>query len=353
MKLVIQIPCFNEAETLPRVLADIPASLPGIEHIETLVIDDGSSDDTAGVARAQGATRVVRHRGNRGLARSFLTGIEVALEMGADIVVNTDGDHQYPGSSIAQLVAPIVQGEADLVIGDRKTAHDPKVPSRKKLFYGLGNFVVRSTTGVSVHDAPSGFRAMSREVALSVYLTNPFSYTLETLFEAAEQRFAIREVEIESNPATRKSRLFRGVGEYVRRSAGIIVQGYSMHNPLRAFGLLSVPFLLIGFVLGVRFLYYFIRDPDYSGHIQSLIAAAIASVVGVQILVFGMLGWLMRANRLLLQDIRRRVRSLELRGSAQSVQREAHGGAAQDEPARVHLEADQQHGARQRDRERR
>jgi glycosyltransferase involved in cell wall biosynthesis len=313
MKLVIQIPCFNESKTLPQVLADLPKSVPGIERIETLVIDDGSADDTAQVAKACGVTRVVRHRGNRGLARAFLTGIEVALEMGADVIVNTDGDHQYPGSSIAELVAPIAANEADLVIGDRKTTSDPNVGASKKLFYGIGNFVVRTTTGVSVHDAPSGFRAMSREFAMSIYLTNPFSYTLETIFAAAEQRFPIREVEIRSNVVTRESRLFRGIGQYVRRSASIIVQGYSMHNPLRAFGLLSVPFLLVGFALSARFLFFFVRDPDYSGHIQSLIAAAIASVVGVQFLIFGMLGSLVRANRLLLQDIRMRIRRLELR----------------------------------------
>ncbi len=316
MKLVIQIPCFNEAETLPEVLADIPKSIPGIDVIETLIIDDGSSDDTSGIARSLGASRVVRHRGNRGLARSFLTGLEVALEMGADIIVNTDGDHQYPGTSIADLVAPIVQAEADLVIGDRMTSSDPKVPAAKKLFYGLGNYVVRSTTGVSVHDAPSGFRAMSREFAMSVYLTNPFSYTLETIFAAAENRYPIREIEIRSNPKTRPSRLFSGITEYMRRSGSIIVQGYSMHKPLRAFGGLSLPFLLLGTVLSLRFLYYYMLDPGYSGHIQSLILAAIAIVVGGQILLFGMLGSLVRANRLLLQDIRMRVRRLELRGTS-------------------------------------
>jgi glycosyltransferase involved in cell wall biosynthesis len=313
MKLVIQIPCFDEAGTLPAVLADLPKQLPGFDRIETLVIDDGSNDDTSEVAKRLGVTRVVRHRGNRGLARSFLTGIEVALEMGADVIVNTDGDHQYPGTNIAELVAPILAHQADLVIGDRKPRHDPRVSAGKKLFYGLGNFMVRSTTGVSVHDAPSGFRAMSREFAMSVYLTNPFSYTLETIFAAAEQRYPIREVEIRSNETTRQSRLFAGIGEYLRRSASIIVQGYSMHNPLRAFGVLSLPFLLLGFALGLRFLYFFVTDQSPSGHVQSLILAAIAIVVGAQILIFGMLGSLVRANRLLLQDIRMRVRRLELR----------------------------------------
>lgn len=313
MKLVIQIPCFNEAATLPQVLADLPKQIDGVTTIETLVIDDGSSDATSEIAKQHGVTRVVRHRGNRGLAHTFVTGLEVALEMGADIIVNTDGDNQYPGSNIAALVAPIVAGEADLVIGDRQTSSDRKVPVPKKLFYGLGNFVVRTTTGVSVHDAPSGFRAMSREFAMSIYLTNPFSYTLETIFAAAENRYPIREVEIRSNPKTRDSRLFRGVTQYMRRSASIILQGYSMHNPLRAFGWLSLPFLLLGMGLGLRFVYFFVKDPDYSGHIQSLILAAIAIVVGAQILIFGMLGSLVRANRLLLQDIRMRVRRLELR----------------------------------------
>jgi glycosyltransferase involved in cell wall biosynthesis len=320
MKLVIQIPCFNEEPTLPAVLADLPRELPGIDSIETLVIDDGSTDDTAAVARQLGVTRVVRHRGNRGLAHTFLTGLEVALEMGADVIVNTDGDHQYPGSMIGPLVEPIVARQADLVIGDRKPMHDARVAFTKKLFYRLGSFVVRSTSGVDVHDAPSGFRAMSREFAMSIYLTNPFSYTLETIFAAAEQRYPIREVDIRSNPVTRKSRLFTNIGVYMQRSANIIVQGYSMHNPLRAFGWLSMPFLLLGLLLGLRFLYFFVRAPDYSGHIQSLILAAIAIVVGVQILVFGMLGSLVRANRLLLQDIRMRVRRLELREPPRSSQ---------------------------------
>jgi hypothetical protein len=259
---------------------------------------------------------VVRHRGNRGLASTFLTGLETALELGADIIVNTDGDHQYPGASIPDLVRPILAGEADLVIGDRQTQADPKVKASKKLFYGLGNFVVRTATGVSVHDAPSGFRAMSRDLALRVYLTNPFSYTIETIFAAGEERHPIREIPIVTNPATRPSRLFKGFAQYIGRSANIIVQGYSMHNPLKAFGWLSAPFLFLGVVLGLRFLWHFVQDPDYSGHIQSLILAAICIVVGAQILTFGMLGALVRANRLLLQDIRMRVRRLELKAGA-------------------------------------
>jgi glycosyltransferase involved in cell wall biosynthesis len=319
MKLVIQIPCYNEAETLPAVLADLPRQIDGFSAIEVLVIDDGSSDGTARIARAHGATRVVRHRGNRGLASTFLTGLEAALEMGADVIVNTDGDHQYPGDSICDLVKPIVAGDADLVIGDRETKRDARVSTRKRMFYHLGNFVVRTATGVSVHDAPSGFRAMSREFALRIHLTNPFSYTLETIFAAAENRHPIREVAIRSNPVTRPSRLFKGLVQYIGRSSSIILQAYSMHNPLKAFGWFSMPFLLLGLGLGVRFLYYFIRAPHDTGHIQSLILASISLVIGAQVFIFGLLGSLVRANRLLLQDIRMRVRRLELEGGARHI----------------------------------
>ena len=320
MKLIVQIPCFNEAETLPDVLADIPRSIEGVDEITVLVIDDGCSDDTARVAREHGAEVVVRHRGNRGLAQSFLTGIETALELGADVIVNTDGDHQYPGKYIPQLVAPVVRGEADLVIGDRQTQSDPKVAGIKKLFYRLGNSVMRGATGSSVRDAPSGFRAMSRQFALTLYLTNPFSYTLETIFTAAENRQPIEEIPIETNPIRRESRLFKGIPDYLNRSFKIIVQGYSMRNPLRTFGWLSAPFFLVGIGIGVRFLYFYLQRTGYTGHIQSLILAAVCMLVGAQIFIFGMLGNLVRTNRLLLQDIRLRVRRLELETGREAAQ---------------------------------
>jgi len=312
MKLVIQIPCYNETQTLPEVLADIPSSIPGIDEIIKVVIDDGSSDNTTEEALRNGADHVVRHSRNRGLAMTFLTGLETALKLGADVIVNTDGDHQYPGKYIPQLVQPIVEKKADLVIGNRQTQRDPKISRKKKLFYRLGRFVVRTTTGVHVQDAPSGFRAMSRDFAMSVYLTNPFSYTIETIFGAAENRYSIQEISIETNPVNRKSRLFSGLAQYINQSARIILQGYSMHNPLKTFGWISAPFVLLGLVLGGRFLYFWVQATSYTGHIQSLILAAISIVVGAQIFIFGMLGSLVRTNRLLLQDVRMRIRRLEL-----------------------------------------
>ena len=312
MHLVVQIPCHNEEATLPEVLAEIPRTIPGVEKVEVLVIDDGSADETSRVAAENGADRVVRHGKNRGLAAAFTTGLETALKMGADVVVNTDGDNQYPGASIPDLLAPIVAGEADLVIGDRQTAQDERVPFGKKMMYGLGGYVVRQVTGLSVRDAPSGFRAMSRAFVLRTYLTNDFSYTLETICQAAEQRVGVATVPIRANPSRRPSRLFKSLTQYIGRSASILVRAYAMHNPLRIFAWLSVPFFVLGIGLGVRFLVYFIADPGYSGHVQSLILSAISLIVGVQIVLFGVLGDLVRTNRMLLQDIVVRVRRIEL-----------------------------------------
>ncbi len=303
MKVVVQIPCFNEAETLPGVLADIPRAIEGVSQVLVLVIDDGSSDKTSDIAREAGADHVIRHPQNRGLAATFSTGLEQALALGADIIVNTDGDNQYPGAAIPDLVAPIVEGRADLVIGNRSPAADPNVPTGKRWMYRLGNHVVRQVTGMQVHDAPSGFRAMSRDFARHTHLTNAFSYTLETIFTAAERKVTLVEIPIKANPKLRESRLFGSLTEYVRRSAGIILKAYAMHKPMRAFGWISLPFLLLGVGLGFRFLYFFLEDPSRSGHIQSLILAAISTLVGVQIFIFGMLGELVRTNRLLLQKL--------------------------------------------------
>lgn len=318
MRLVVQIPCLNEEKTLPQVLADIPREVEGVDDVQILVVDDGSTDRTVEVAREHGATRVVSNRGNRGLAQTFVRALDVALEMGADVIVNTDGDHQYPGERIPELVAPILRGEADLVIGNRQTQIDPKVPPKKKVFYRLGNFVVRTVAGIRINDAPSGFRAMSRDFAMNVYLTNPFSYTIETIFAAAENRQPIREVPIATNAPRRKSRLFRGIAQYIGRSATIILRGYSMHNPVKAFAVASLPFVFLGLALGIRFLYFYLENPAASGHVQSLILAAICLVVGAQIMIFGLLGGLVRTNRLLLQDVRMRIRRLELDSSRDS-----------------------------------
>jgi glycosyltransferase involved in cell wall biosynthesis len=312
MKLVIQIPCFNEAETLPAVLADLPREVPGFDAVEVLVIDDGSRDGTAEVARTHGADHVVRHHGNRGLAAAFLTGLETALSLGADVIVNTDGDHQYPGEAIPDLVRPIVRGDAELVLGDRRPATDSRTPKLKKLLYRVGRVGVRMVTGMDVNDAPSGFRAMSRRFATHIYLTNPFSYTMETLFQAAASRARVYEIPIRANNKTRPSRLFRGIGEYVRRSGATLLRGFALHSPLRAFTWLSVPFLGAGAALILRFVVFFVLEPERSGHIQSLIAATVCVLLGGLALVFGALGDLIRTNRLLLEDIRVRVRRLEL-----------------------------------------
>ena len=312
MKLVIQIPCFNEADTLAEVLADLPRALPGFDSDQILVIDDGSTDGTSEIARANGADKVVKHSHNRGLAATFMTGLDTALKMGADIIVNTDGDHQYPGDRIACLVEPILAGRADLTLGDRQPGKDKRVGARKRFFYNVGNRVVRTATGVKVHDAPTGFRAMTRAFAVRVYLTNPFSYTLETLFQAAEEGARIEEIHITANDTRRQSRLFRSMSEYIKRSASIVIRSYTMHRPLRAFAWLSLPFLLLGLGLGFRFLYFFFTQEGPTGHIQSLILAAISIIVGAQVFLFGLLGDLLRTNRLLLEDIRERQRKTEL-----------------------------------------
>lgn len=311
MKVIIQIPCFNEEETLPGTLADLPQSLPGVDAVEWLIIDDGSTDRTVEVAREHGVHHVVRFSANRGLAYAFEAGLDACLRLGADVIVNTDGDNQYRGADIGRLVAPIIARKAEMVVGDRQTETIEHFSWVKKKLQRIGSGVVRRVSRTDVQDATSGFRAFSREFALGVQLSNQFTYTLETIMQAGARKMAVASVPIGTNPKTRESRLFKGIREYVRRSFGVIVRVYTMHQPLKAFALLSVPFFLVGVVLGLRFLYFYLAQPEDSGHTQSLVVAAILVILGAQILFFGLIGDLIAATRRLQEETLRRVKRLE------------------------------------------
>ena len=312
MKVIIQIPCFNEEETLPLTVADLPRELPGVDTVEWLVIDDGSGDETIKVARSLGVDHVVRFSGNRGLALAFEAGLDACLRLSADVIVNTDGDNQYSGQDIGKLVAPIVEGRADMVVGDRQVGTIEHFSWLKKKLQHLGSGVIRRVSRTDVRDATSGFRAFSREFATSVQLTNQFTYTLETIMQAGARRMAVASVPIRTNEKTRESRLFKGIWQYVGRSASLIVRVYAMHRPLRAFAMLSLPFFLTGLFLGGRFFYYYLSSPEAAGHTQSLVIAAVSLIVGALLVVFGVIGDLIAATRRLQEETLRRVKRLEL-----------------------------------------
>ncbi len=310
MKLVIQIPCYNEAENLEATLADLPRELPGVDVIEWLVIDDGSVDGTLERARELGVHHVVRFRRNRGLARAFMAGLDACLRVEADIVVNTDADNQYCGADIAKLVAPIVAGEADLVVGDRQVHTIPHFSFAKVKLQQLGSWVVRVASGTTVNDATSGFRAISRAAAQQLVVTSDFSYTLETLIQAGTARLALRSVPIRTNAPTRPSRLFKGIPQYLKNSGITILRIYTLYKPLRAFMLISMVFFLWGALLGGRFIWFYLQG-DGGGHVQSLILVAILVIMGFTSAVVGLLADLVGANRFLLEDVVRRLRRLE------------------------------------------
>jgi glycosyltransferase involved in cell wall biosynthesis len=302
-KLVIQIPCLNEEATLPVTLADLPRSLPGIDRIDVLVIDDGSSDGTSEMARALGVTRVVRFPKRRGLARGFDAGLREALAMGADIIVNTDADNQYVGADIAKLVEPILAGRADMVVGTRPIGSIPHFSPLKKLLQKLGSAVVRALSNADVPDATSGFRAYSREAALRLTVLTGFTYTLETLIQASHKNIAIAHVPIRVNGVLRESRLFRGMGSYITRSLGTLLRVYLLYRPLRFFLALSGLATLASLTLFVRFLVLFVMKPFQTGHVQSLIVAGVFAVIGVLFLALGVLSDLIAMNRILLEEI--------------------------------------------------
>ncbi|HEX3905530.1 MAG TPA: glycosyltransferase family 2 protein [Polyangia bacterium] len=311
LKLIIQIPCFNEATTLPGTLADLPRAIEGFAAIETLIIDDGSSDDTSSVARAHGVHHVVRLPQNRGLARAFSVGVDACLRLGADVVVNTDADNQYRGADIPALVRPILEGRAEMVVGDRQVMTIPQFSWTKRRLQRLGSWVVRRASDTEIPDVTSGFRAMSREAALRLFVHDDYTYTLETLIQAGRTRLPLAHVPITTNPITRPSRLISSIPNYIWRQAATILRITTMYRPLRTFGAVALLLFLIGLGAAGRFLYFYLREPLRSGHIQSLIFGAIAIIVAFQVLLFGMVADLVAANRRILEDLLLRVRRQE------------------------------------------
>lgn len=310
MKLVIQIPCYNEAETLPATLHDLPRALPGIDTIEWLVIDDGSQDHTAQVARENGVDYVHRFTQHQGLARAFATGLEIALRAGADIIVNTDADNQYDARDVPALIAPILEQRADIVVGDRGVATLPHFSSSKRALQRLGSWVVQRASGLTVPDATSGFRAFTREAALRMIVLSDYSYTLETLIQAGARHLKVVYVPVRTRPTARASRLIHNLPDYLWQSAQTIVRAYAMFQPLRVFLLIGAGLILIGAIPALRFLYFFLQGSG-TGHIQSLIFAAIFLIVGFQVLLIGLLADLIGANRKILEEILYRLRKLE------------------------------------------
>ncbi|MCA9671496.1 MAG: glycosyltransferase family 2 protein [Myxococcales bacterium] len=318
MKLIIQIPCLNEEKTLPETIADLPRHIDGVDTIEYLIIDDGSVDRTSEIAREVGVHHVVRFPQNRGLARAFMAGIDACLRLGADIIVNTDADNQYSGADIPALVRPIVEHRADFVVGDRQIEAVDEFSETKKRLQRFGSWVVRLASNTRVPDTTSGFRAISREAALRMFVTSEFTYTLETIIQAGHANLAVDAVPIRTNPKTRDSRLFKSIPQYIRRSMATIVRIYTMYKPLKAFIYLASLLFLGGLVLGVRFLYFHLTSgPQGAGHIQSLILAAVLTIVAFIVLLSGLIADLVAANRKLLQDAIIRLRRLEYDGVPQ------------------------------------
>ncbi len=311
MKVIIQIPCYNEASTLSDTVAQLPRSLPGVDVLEYLVIDDGSRDNTAEVARAAGVHHVVRHVRNRGLAHAFKTGLEACLKLGADIIVNTDADNQYQAKDIVRLVRPILERRADLVVGDRMVGTLKSFSPVKRRLQRLGSWVIQKASGVSTPDATSGFRALSRDAAIQTTVLSEYSYTLETLIAAGARRMAVEYVPVGVNPQTRPSRLMRSIPHYIRNSTVTILRSYTMYRPLRVFTILGALLIFLGTIPGIRFLFFYFSGQRV-GHIQSLILAAILIIVGFQVLLIGLLADLMGFNRKMIEEVLHRTRKLEI-----------------------------------------
>jgi len=311
VKLIIQIPCYNEAQTLPQTFADLPKQLPGIDTIEYLVIDDGSRDDTVAVARALGVHHIVKQPRNLGLAQAFASGLEASILQGADIIVNTDADNQYAGAEIARLIEPILAGRAQMVIGDRGVGKLSMFSPTKRLLQRLGSWVVSQAAAMPIPDATSGFRALTRDVAMRTLVLSNYSYTLETLIQAGARRVAIEFVEIQTNAPTRPSRLMRSIPHFLSNSAVTILRAYTLYRPLRVFSMIGACAVTAGLVLGLRFLYFFLSGQG-GGHIQSLILTAILLIVGFQVIMMGVLADLIGFNRKIQEESLYRLRKMQL-----------------------------------------
>jgi glycosyltransferase involved in cell wall biosynthesis len=309
-KLIIQIPCYNEELTLPATLRALPRTIPGVHVVEWLVVDDGSSDRTSAVARELGVDHIVRHTSNQGLARAFATALDASLRLGADVVVNTDADNQYDARDIPALIEPILRGDAEMVVGDRRTDHVPHFSKAKKRLQKLGSWAVRQASQTTIPDTTSGFRAYSRDAAFKLNVVSDFTYTLETIIQAGRKNIAVAHVPVRTNERLRDSRLFSNLRTYVARSIVTILRIYVMYRPMRVF--LTVGGILFGagFLIGARFLYYFVSGTG-AGRVQSLLLAVLLMVVGFQTALTGLLADLVGNNRRLLEDTLWRVRRLE------------------------------------------
>ncbi len=310
MKLIVQIPAFNEETTIAQTLRDIPKRVDGFTSVETLVIDDGSIDKTAETARKAGATHVVQLKNHRGLSAAFIAGIDACLRAGADVIVNTDADNQYAGADIPKLVAPIVRGTAEVVIGDREVGRSPHMSPFKKMLQRLGSFTVGLASGVNVNDVTSGFRAFSREAAMQINVFNPFTYTLETIIQSGNRNLGVQTVPVRTNAPTRPSRLYSGIGTYLRKSVATIFRVYTTYRPLKTFFAIGSLLMLAGVVLGVRFVIDFARG-DGGGHIQSLILTAVFLITGFHTWLMALVADLIGVNRRLSEEVLIRLKRLE------------------------------------------
>lgn len=311
MKLIVQIPCFNEEQTLPLTLRDIPRQIAGVEEVEILVIDDGSEDRTLDVARENGVDHIVKFSGNKGLAAGFMAGLDACLKLGADIIVNTDADNQYSGKDIVKLIKPILDGKADMVIGDRDVENIEHFSFTKKKLQKLGSWVIRHISATDVPDATSGFRAFNREAALKLNVLSDFTYTLETIIQAGIKNITVDSVKVRTNEKLRDSRLFTSVRSYISRSVGTIIRIYTMYRPLRVFTSIGATIFSAGMLLGLRFLYYYISGSG-AGHVQSLILSAVFIIIGFQIVMIGLLADIIAANRRLIEEVLYRVKKKEV-----------------------------------------